>query len=877
MQRTIAYLSLVAALTLGTPIDAKASNGSYTYAGGAFSTGTAVGQNISVLNAPLSATSATVSFSCPITSYGAGTYQINWTCTGGTISISSADSSLVFQGSFLSGSMQFSGGGGGRGGHTTYYYQFSGSFSGTVSVAGTSQAVYGSMSQAVKTTAQIGTGSAPVTAASFGWNSAYSPVVVGDAVNGRLLSADNITGTNISYFGSPGTGTDNFGVIAGLAVDATGRIYATDSSLDRLIRIDNMSGKNWVSLGGSGTGTNQFTQPAGVTIDATGKIWVADSGNNRIVRFDDLTGKNWTTFGSLGVGVNQFSSPSAVAVDAQGRIYVTDAGNNRLVRFDDLTGKNWTTLTQLNIDPYGYPVAGPTGIVMNASGRIFVTLTNGYLLGMDDITGTNPSVSYWGGALSGISLDRAGTFYVIGAFTPPLAQAVDGSGTGYFASTLGMSGLQPSAVVARPVGSTVAEPALSARSLSFGSQNVGEPGPAQKVTLTNLASGPLTISSIAASADFPVSSNCVSPLTGGNSCTISVQFDPTTTGTRKSTLTVLSNGVHSTLSVSLSGQGLVPGATVFPGALTFDAQLTGTSSTAQTVTVANPGSGPLTISSIATSGDFIQTSNCPKVLTAGNGCTLQVTFKPTTTGTRLGSLTTSDDAVPSGAQQTVSLQGTGTSTAAAFTVSPESLFFPDQKIATTSRAQAVTLTNHSGTMASLTVASYSAGFKGSTTCGSTLANGSSCVYSVEFKPAAVGPASGTLTIPITRKPSLTVGLSGTGVAGTQSILRINPSAINFGAEVIGDQYVLSVTVSNPTGVPAGIQSISLSAPPQLKITGNNCPAILAGGASCKISVTFIPASTPAYYNGTLTFVESAGTTTLIPVSGEGVTDSGGGN
>jgi hypothetical protein len=609
MQRTIAFLSLVAVLTLTAAVDAKADNGSYAYSGGAFSTGTGVGQNISVQGAALTATSATVSFACPIKSYGAGTYQINWTCAGGSISISSPDKSLVLQGSFLSGSMEFSGSGGGRGGHTTYYYQFSGSFSGTVTVAGVSQAVYGSVSQAIRTNTQIGSGSAPVTAGSFGWNSAYSPVLVADPAGGRLYCADNILGANIGYFGSPGTGVDNFGTIAGVAVDETRRIYVTDSSLDRVIRIDDMSGRNWVALGGPGSGTNEFTRPAGVTVDATGKIWVADSGNNRIVRFDDLTGKNWTSFGSLGSGVNQFSSPSAIVLDFQGRIYVADAGNNRLVRVDDLTGKNWATLTQLNIDPYGYPVTSPTGIAINASGRIFVTSTNGYLLGMDDITGTSPSVSSWGGALSGISLDHAGTLYVIGGFTPPLALALDGSGTGYFASTFGTSSFQPSAIAARPVRPDAATPALSATSLYFGPQNVGQPSPAQKVTLANLASGPLTISSITPTVDFRVSSNCVSPLAGGSSCTISVQFDPVATGTRKGTVTLASNGIHSTLTLYLSGQGLVPGANVFPGTLTFDTQLDGSASASQTVTLINPGSGPLTFSSIATSGDFSQTSN----------------------------------------------------------------------------------------------------------------------------------------------------------------------------------------------------------------------------------------------------------------------------
>lgn len=61
-----------------------------------------------------------------------------------------------------------------------------------MTVGTVSQTVYGSLSQIVKTTSQIGSGSAPVTSGTFGWNSGFSPVLVGDAANARILKADNI-------------------------------------------------------------------------------------------------------------------------------------------------------------------------------------------------------------------------------------------------------------------------------------------------------------------------------------------------------------------------------------------------------------------------------------------------------------------------------------------------------------------------------------------------------------------------------------------------------------------------------------------------------------------------------------------------------------
>lgn len=240
---------------------------------------------------------------------------------------------------------------------------------------------------------------------------------------------------------------------------------------------------------------------------------------------------------------------------------------------------------------------------------------------------------------------------MIGSASPQLSQVVSGIGAGFFGSSLGLPSYNLSAVAARPVPPQPAVPALSTAALSFGSGNVGEPGPAQTVQLTNLGSGPLKISSVTVGADFKLSDNCPGTLTGGLSCSLNLQFDPTATGQRTGELTITTKGLHPTRSVFLSGTGLVPGAVISPGALSFDPQLTGTASGSQIVTLSNPGSGPLTIASIQTTGDFAQTTNCPPVLAAGNGCTLHVGFKPTAAGLRTGNLAISDDAVPGGAKQ----------------------------------------------------------------------------------------------------------------------------------------------------------------------------------------------------------------------------------
>jgi parallel beta-helix repeat protein len=100
--------------------------------------------------------------------------------------------------------------------------------------------------------------------------------------------------------------------------------------------------------------------------------------------------------------------------------------------------------------------------------------------------------------------------------------------------------------------------------------------------------------------------------------------------------------------------------TASPSSLSFGNEQTGQDSTAQTVTVTNPGSSAVTVSSVTVSGEFAQTNTCPSSLPANGSCTVSVQFEPTTTGTADGTLSVASSAPSS--PLTVALTGTGTST-----------------------------------------------------------------------------------------------------------------------------------------------------------------------------------------------------------------------
>jgi|HubBroStandDraft_6_1064221.scaffolds.fasta_scaffold01629_1 uncharacterized repeat protein (TIGR03803 family) len=215
---------------------------------------------------------------------------------------------------------------------------------------------------------------------------------------------------------------------------------------------------------------------------------------------------------------------------------------------------------------------------------------------------------------------------------------------------------------------------LSSNSLPFGNQFVNTTSTAKSVTLVNYQTVPLTISGISASGNFAQTSTCpVSPntLAARSSCAISVTFTPQATGALTGTLSVSDNASNSPQTAQLSGTGVAP-VRLSTSSLPFASQVVGTTSAAKNINLTNEQKVALTIGSIATSGDFAQTSNCPltpNTLAALSSCTISVTFTPTTPGNRTGTLTVSDNASTS--PQTASLSGTGSLTGlVSITVTP---------------------------------------------------------------------------------------------------------------------------------------------------------------------------------------------------------------
>ncbi|HMD83784.1 MAG TPA: SBBP repeat-containing protein [Terriglobia bacterium] len=204
-----------------------------------------------------------------------------------------------------------------------------------------------------------------------------------------------------------------------------------------------------------------------------------------------------------------------------------------------------------------------------------------------------------------------------------------------------------------------------------------------------------------------------------------------------------------------------PSVRVSPSSLTFAPQNLGTTRAAQVVTLSNTSGTALTISNTVAAGDFAQSNNCAGSLGAGAGCTISVTFTPTSIGTRTGAITIMDNAADS--PQTVTLSGLGLRPVVCL---PGSLSFPSTVEFTTSHSQTVTCTNTqsaSVTFSSITTNLTDFGVTNSGTCStlSPLLPGGHCTIVVSFSPSIVGLEEGTLTITDSAN-SQSVSLSGRG-------------------------------------------------------------------------------------------------------------------
>ena len=284
----------------------------------------------------------------------------------------------------------------------------------------------------------------------------------------------------------------------------------------------------------------------------------------------------------------------------------------------------------------------------------------------------------------------------------------------------------------------------------------------------------------------------------------------------------------------------------------FDPTNLSTQSQPQSVTVSSTGSGLLVMGAVDLVADrdnfYLDPAKntCAQArLEPGISCSFAVAFQPRAPGSHTGSVVIPNDAV--GGPQVVTLKGQAT--AALVTLSPPAVVI-NQPINGTAAPAVVTMTNNGNGLLHINSIGLDPGtspdFSQSNNCPGVMPAHSSCQITITLSP--IGPDDTT-----TRTGTLTVkddagGNADSANGGTSQSVPLTGSLAQAAATF--SQQSLTFTQNLGTASPAETILLSNSGEVPLHLSGihddgdfaqtNNCPPVLAPGANCAISVTFIP-------------------------------------
>jgi DNA-binding beta-propeller fold protein YncE len=195
-------------------------------------------------------------------------------------------------------------------------------------------------------------------------------VLVLDGVSNRVVAYD-ATGKFLNSFGRGGKGEGELDMPLGMAMDAKGRLYITDTRNHR-IQIYSSDGAYRSQLALPYEKGMHKPDPTDVAVDdKRGLLYVVDNENHRVLIFGLEDHDYIGTVGKMGHNRGEFRWPFSISLDSDGIAYVVDVVNTvvRTIRPDEKWG-------------FGNDIGGwgvekgelfrPKGVAVSAAGQVFV-------------------------------------------------------------------------------------------------------------------------------------------------------------------------------------------------------------------------------------------------------------------------------------------------------------------------------------------------------------------------------------------------------------------------------------------------------------------------------------------------------------------------
>jgi len=597
---------------------------------------------------------------------------------------------------------------------------------------------------------------------------------------------------------------------AGISADGGGNVYVADTGNNRILKATLSGGYAPTTVPSSA-----LSSPASVAVDGNGNVYVANTGNNRILKETLQFDGSWAE-STLASGLN---SPTSVAVDGAGNVYIADTGNNRVL-------KQTLTLGKYSQSAIGSGLIHPVSVAADGSGNIYI------LDGGTTSAGDSPAV-YEETALSGggytqslvatstlanpqaLAVDSMGNLYVTdlgttsyrilketltsGSFTEsvlpfsgltsPWGVAVDASGNVYVADSA-------SATVGVYKLTNSTPPALNfAHPTDMGSSDStdGE----QTATLANIGNATLTLPIPSTGNDPSISANysldsssaksCPVVTSGASSaatlaaestCTLTVNFLPTTYGSIAGSLQLTDNNLnaaaasYATQKISLSGSGVAPTQLQFSApptitlgqTLLLDAQaIFADGQTLDIPSLLTWTSGNSTVANFITSGvPSYVTSLAPgttNITVSLGASTTPASVTRLLTVNRLPAPTLSASFTPN----LIALNGSGTTTLTVTINNPNTLALTGLSLSNSYPATLVADATPGNTCGG-SLSSTASGF--SLAGGATLAAGASCTISVAMHGTTAGNYTDTTGTATSNEALLSTSASASVTVGT---------------------------------------------------------------------------------------------------------------
>ena len=240
----------------------------------------------------------------------------------------------------------------------------------------------------------------------------------------NIVSRIDLKGNMTTYAGNGSSGFSGDGgkaiegalnVPAGLAFDKSGNLYIADRNNHRIRKVDTrgristIAGTGTAGFSGDGAPAikAQLNHPSGIAFDKKGNLFFSDRSNERI-RVIDSKGNISTYAGNGKEGFKGDSGPAlqasldkpfGIAFDRKGNLYIADRGNNRVRRVNSqgiittVAGDGGFFFMGDHGPAYRASVAGPTGVVVDDQGVLYIADRNNNRIRAVDAQGMITTVS----------------------------------------------------------------------------------------------------------------------------------------------------------------------------------------------------------------------------------------------------------------------------------------------------------------------------------------------------------------------------------------------------------------------------------------------------------------------------------------------------